>query len=31
MNVYQKVIFSKVKLSVNVGDATVTLVDKTIN
>lgn len=30
MNVYQKVIFSKVKLSVNVGDATVTLVDKTI-
>ena len=30
MNVYQKVIFSKVKLSVNVGDATVTLADKTI-
>ena len=30
MNVYQKEIFSKVKLSVNVGDATVTLVDKTI-
>lgn len=30
MNVYQKVIFSKVKISVNVSDATVTLAEKTI-